>query len=300
MQASNYNHYLPKENEVKEILNKVYSVCVFGSTNKSKNANIEKKILSSLVALDFKINELKNPFIATISQSDREKMQIYGKFFGFEKKEPNNRIVRQHFLEGLIIGTKISSAFAAGYANCEGMADIAFLEAASRDFSCGIHYVRFSNKENPSVEEINTVVLGDWPKPGCLVLSPWENDFGTFYTWNGKCNNTCHLANENYNSAYSFFSIAKGDKNKEKVLIKNLLKKLDWINWLNNDRFRQDNIFKIRNDCFKQIHQTSLLNSEKYFTYKDILMYGSTNKKRYKELQETKNNLEKEFNVKFV
>jgi hypothetical protein len=300
MQVISYNHHLPKENEVNEILSKVYSVCIFGSTNKSKNANIDKKILSSLVALDFKINELKNPFIVTMTQSERENMQIYGKYLNCLKKEPNNRIIRQQFLEGLIVGTKISSAFAAGYANCEGMADIAFLEAASRDFSCGIHYVRFSNKENPSVEEINTMVLGDWPKPGCLVLSPWENDFGTFYSWKGKCSNTPHLVDKNYNSAYSFFSIAKADKNKEKAFIKNLLKKMDWNNWLNNDRFRQANILKTRNDCFKQIHKTSLFNNEKYFTYKDILMYGSTNKKRYKELQETKNNLEKEFDVKYV
>lgn len=271
------NHYLPKEHEIQEILNKVHSVCVFGSKNKFSKIKLDKNSLSPVAyAQQVKLTEL-NPFISKMSGRDLVQAECY-EAYAMEEKEPKDDETRRSYLAGLATSVKLAGySFAAG--GCEPMADIAFLEALNKEFPCGIHYIRFSNQNDSKVEEINAVVLGEWPNPGCLVVSPWEEDFGTSYIWNGSCKETPRLYGQNLTDGKVLFSVSSPA---EKAFVKSLLKTWNYEDWL-NDPFLISNKKEIKANFLKIIHNTGFF---KILNYQDYLNWGSTSKSHYKELKE--------------
>ncbi len=283
MQSISNNHNLPCEKQIQEIMDHAHSVCVFGSTNKPKE-KIDKNTLSNIAMMLHKENDLKNPFIAKITDSGKFKCKKYQDFFD-KKLSPVTFNDRRDFLEGMLIITKISS-YSFAFGNCEPMTDVAFLEAATKDFSCGIHYIRFDNKFNPQVEEINTLVLGDWPKKGCLIVSAWEGDFGKVYTWQGSLKETLKLRQRNYNNVRSLFSIEKEDKFGEKNFIKSISKSLDKANWLKVE-YRLSNMRSIRETFLSMVCGTKIFSKEKNLNYIDVVMHGRTSTKNYENLKAT-------------
>ncbi|MBA3603940.1 MAG: hypothetical protein H0W50_09960 [Parachlamydiaceae bacterium] len=183
---------------------------------------IDKNTLSSIAMSLHKENDLKKPFIAKISDFGKFKCKKYQTYFD-SKISPTTFNDRRDFSEGMINITKISS-YSFAFGNCEPMTDVAFLEAINKDFSCGIHYIRFDNKFMPKIEEINALVLGDWPKKGCLIVSTWEEEMGKVYTWQGSLKETLELHQRNFNNARSLFSIEKEDKFCEKNFVKSIFK----------------------------------------------------------------------------
>lgn len=286
-----YDHHLPKTEEVNRILNKVHSTCIFGSTNKFNANKLDKNNLSEIASEFFEKNDSTNPFFEKISKIDKEKCLVYYHYSGC-KLEPVGLQNRKNYLTGLINIAKVS-AFSFAFGNCEPMTDIAFIEAANANLSCGIHYVLFTNKNNPLTEELNTLVLGDWPLPGCLIVSPWQSEFGISYTWQGDCAKTSAIKELNLNHARSIFSIHRKDKNQEKEFIKNLCVKLNYKEWL-KDGYLISNIENIKSAFFKIIHQASYFEKWKYLNFQDLIMYGSTSKNNYNELEKIRAHLMKE------
>ena len=76
-----------------------------------------------------------------------------------------------------------------GVGNCGLMADCAFLAALSLDLSDPITYIRFVSSD-PHVDMINAIAIGDWPNPGCLIVSPWQGSQGMTYLWQGEVTTT--------------------------------------------------------------------------------------------------------------
>lgn len=289
---NNHNHHLPQEHEVNDILNKVHSVCVFGSGNKFSKKKLDKNSLAALAFAEHRKNQYNNPFIAKLSQTERLNTKCYEQFASIVK-EPEDAETREKYLAGLAIFTKIGAyAFASG--GCLPMTHIAFIDALNKELSCGINYVRFNNKSNPQVEEINALVLGDWPKPGCLIVSPWEGDFGIAYTWNGSCKGTPSLNKNNLDQARSLFSISREDKFQEKKFAKTLLNTMNYTNWLKDD-FLVSNKKKIKAEFLKIIHDTDFFKkNEKFLKYQDLLMLGATSVSHNNELKEKQRLLIKE------
>jgi hypothetical protein len=71
----------------------------------------------------------------------------------------------------------IKAATLHGVAACEIMAEFALFDAIrmSKDLACNISYIRFSSAQ---YEEINAIVLGDWPNKESLIVCPWLGERG--------------------------------------------------------------------------------------------------------------------------
>jgi|GEM_PF-5542926 len=302
MSQSHSDHRLPAPAQVKALIQHVHAVCPFGSTNKIN----PKKVLTrnALSVFAFAVTKKGSPsedekahqlFDATASDS-----LTYCNYFTRHKKEPKTPKDRIAFLRGLASITKVLS-YNYGFGNCEHMADLAFFEAVMQNFNCGIHYIRFDHATNPFLEELNVLVLGNWPQPGCLIISPWEGDQGKSYEWQGDCRATKSLANQNYNRARSLFSISVEDPYQEKYFIRSMLNKANYSSWL-HDKTRVSKFTLIRNSFLAQVHQADFLKKSHwgYSTYQDLTRWGLTSANNYKKLESIKEELNKDKAVQAI
>ncbi len=134
------------------------------------------------------------------------------------------------------------------------------------------------------MEEINALVLGDWPKKGCLIVSTWEEEFGKTYTWQGSVEKTSELHQKMFTQARSLFSIQKEDKFGEKKFVKSVFHSLDGANWL-KDPYRLNNIRLIKDSFLFLTRESKIFSKEKNLNYIDIVMYGRTSVKNYHTLK---------------
>lgn len=75
-----------------------------------------------------------------------------------------------------------------------------------------ISMVQFYNKDNRKLEEINGVILGEWPKPGCLIICPWLRHKKIF-VWQGSLENTPEVQKINqYNTTNEIFRVLPDEK----------------------------------------------------------------------------------------
>lgn len=147
---------------------------------------------------------------------------------------------RNIFLKETIRSVRTSSLLY-GYGNCGLMADIAFIDAIYKEVPCDLTYIRFINTQK-RIEETNAIALGNWPKPGCKIICPWQGEKGKHYLWNGSMENTPEAVTVNgYNEVKVLFKAIP----EERVKIKKLLDATDYKNWLNDSK-RNKNIAEIK------------------------------------------------------
>lgn len=287
-----------------EIIHKVHAVCPFGSTNKINPKEILTRNALSVFGLAERDKESSQSEILSLIEKDstfgqnlQSNVKLYQSFVT-AVEEPTEPELRKVYLLGMATMTKVFS-YSYGYGNCEPMADIAFFEAVMQNFSCGIYYIRFDNAYNANIEEINTIVLGNWPEAGCTVLSPWEEAQGKHYTWKGSCENTEGVSIL-HNRARIIFSISKDDPYQEKAFIQNFLKKAGYENWLIDSR-RAAILTRIRDNFLNQIQQAEYFKLQSpYSTYQNIVMFGSTSKANHKIAEEIKASLQEDKTVKTI
>ncbi len=178
------------------------------------------------------------------------------------------------------------------------MANLAFLEALMQNFSCGINLVRFDNSADPSIEELNVVVLENWPEAGCIILSPWEGEQGRYYEWRGNCEKTQPLLTCKINRARCRFSITAEDLHQEKIYFKELLTECNYKNWLSAPILKS-NLVAIRNDFFNCVNKATFF-KKKYCNYRDLIMWGSTCQANYIAVEKVKNDLKEDQIVKSI
>src|SRR5262249_27970614 len=151
-------------NQARLILAKVNKICCFGSTNKNRYNFIAQ------YAIDYQLGVSKALFLKKgYYYEDYDKLLRHEEFYhsGVEPKDQEARLL---FIKVMIHCVKTISLIY-GYGNCAPLADIVFLEAIYRNLKPT--YVRFINNLNKFIEELNVVVIaGEWPNPGCLIVSP--------------------------------------------------------------------------------------------------------------------------------
>ena len=166
--------------------------------------------------------------------------------------QPVTKEDRNLFLKQMLKEVRESIMYGVG--ECGLMADLAFINAAYSDLTCNITYIRFINKDNAEVEECNAIVLGDWPKPGCLIVSPWQGN-GEYYTWNGSIHKTPQITRlNNYNYVKVIFKMLA---NSEEIAdFRQMIKEKGYSSWLEDPK-RLEKLAEIRDqhDALK----TSLL-----------------------------------------
>lgn len=303
---------LPDRKVINEILERVRKTCIFGSTNSPYNKDKRKLTKNSLALFAFK-NCKKDS--EGIKKRIFDVVQYYNAVYmahslKHSSIESQDKEWRQLYLLGLMLTAQeyISNY---GYTNCEGMANLAFIESVLQDVTCTIRLIRFDNSSDSSVEELNTVVLGNWPERGCIILSPWEvdfgencaweGDFGKYYTWEGDFKSTMPLFKEGLNRARCLFTITADDVHQDKLYIKDHLQKVNYENWLTSP-VRKANLASIRNDFFNSINQAAFFKNEgkKFGDYKNLTMWGSTSKNNCKEVEKIKAKLTEDKVVKSI
>ena len=148
----------------------------------------------------------------TFTQGNSNAPIIGADYVMMKQQEPQDPKDRQKALEYILYDV-IYGAFYFGVGNCQIMAEVAFLLAIQSIQNTPIRYIQFLQTER-NVEELNAIVIGDWPKTGCRILAPWESTEP--FLWNGSFENTPQL--QNYNTDKTFFSI-KTEKERNSYFI---------------------------------------------------------------------------------
>lgn len=172
------------------------------------------------------LNLTKQPVEFTKQSNDEQRYNTW-----LSEGKPKHHTIKEQlfFLTQTLKYTKeISVAYSFG--NCSHMADLVLLAALRDNLPCTITYVRFNNKQNPQAEELYTVIFGDWPQKGCLVISPWLNKEKVF-AWQGSVVATPQLCEMDYNNYTITFSVAKKDKTKKAFA--DLIVKSGYDDWQN-------------------------------------------------------------------
>lgn len=278
--------HLPNQSIIDSILAKAHEVCSFGSTNKIN----PKKILShhSLSLFAFEASkQVKSRITDGLSLNPGVGRSYLP--YSDRNVEPKDPSTRRDYLMGLAALTYVLS-FRYAFGNCSHLSDIVFLEACKRDLACGIHYINFFNQDDLTIENTCTVVLGDWPKPGCLIISAWESEKGRTYTWNGSYENTPQIGLNKHNTHTTLFSISSTDPFKEKSFLKHFLIQHHYDNWLNQPR-RSEIKDRIRAAFSKQVSKAAFFKNSA-FGFFDLVNMGSTSKGSYKHYTEILKKLE--------
>lgn len=302
---------LPDEKLIKSVLEKVHQVCVFGSTNNPYNTGecpygtdkggykLTRHSLSFFALKALKaVMHAKSDFLIEIEK-------ICSFYIEHESNpnsvEPKDSMGRLLYLYGLIVGAK-ELTYKYGYGNCQHMSDLAFIEFILAGINCGIHIIRFNNSSDSAIEELNTAVLGDWPKPGCIIVSPWEDHRGCYYIWNGTCEETPELFKQKLTHTRCIFSISNEDLWQEKEAIKSLLKEKNYENWL-QDNIRKTILRVTKNKFLDHINQVAFFKSPEgapFGNYQNLIMWGSTSKANYEKVEKIKENLLEDETVKNI
>ncbi len=294
---------LPSQKVIDSILEKVHQVCVFGSTNSPYNKNTCKLTKNSVAffALKHRRNDsegrknklFRQVAFASLAYGTHESEQ--------ESLGQQNRKWRREYLYGLMAAMELFN-YHYGLGNCEAMAAIAFIESVLQDITCTISLVRFDNSSDSSIEEINAVALGNWPEPGCIILSPWQGDFGKSYVWEGLKNTKALSEEDCFNRSRCLFSISGyGDDHQDKAYIKKYLQSVHYENWLRNPE-RLDNLARIRNDFLNCINQATFFKGKNtpFDNYKSLTKWGATSKSNYAEVEKIKADLKEDEVVKSI
>lgn len=97
---------------------------------------------------------------------------------------PNSGSARALYFKETIRQLETIAQFG-GIGNCEPMAEYCLMMAIEKNKSlnlnCAVHYIRFPECEN--YEELNVLVLGEWPNKGCQIICPW---LGSITEWQGS------------------------------------------------------------------------------------------------------------------
>lgn len=286
---------LPDSTAIESILSYVHEMCIFGSTNKSKKFLLEKNNLSLFALKKQQSDMLVSPF------KSLEMKRHYAVYDAITNCQmiPETQKHRESYLIGMMFMAHILPN-RYGFSNCEAMAEIAFLEAIIRNFHCGIHLVRFKHSHFSEIEEINAMVLGDWPKPGCIIVSPWQGEKGLYYPWSGSCETTELLSLEYLNCPITIFSIPQEDLNNLKSFATEKLTSMNYENWLSSPD-RTNTLSIIRGSFFDHINGAKYFKTkEKYLGYQDYLMLGSASKTNLNKFNAVKELLNEDEHVKRI
>ncbi len=293
------SHLLPTAEKIEQVIDKVQKIFVFGSTNKTdKNKLISRNTLS-IFAEELDTSRQYDNYFSILPQGAQSHMQ-YNSLCRDSLTVPETREDRQNYLLGLIYWTFVG-VYQGGYGNCEPMADAAFFECIWQNFSCGIHYILFDNSKDRHIDELNAIVLGDWPKPGCIIISPWQGEKGMSYEWQGDIKDTQALFQQSLTRGRRVFSISKDDKYQEKAFVQETLRKMKYENWLKYARSprRKMNLRDTRNNFFNCLNEAAFFKTEeKYLQARDLFCLGLTTKMNYERLIGIKDILEKDSEVR--
>ncbi|HSW68860.1 MAG TPA: hypothetical protein VLI69_01710 [Gammaproteobacteria bacterium] len=269
-----------------EMNKKVHAICHFGSINKGKNP-----VAEYATQLHKKNDSNTNDSIESLMQ-----LANYMNGFYTPGREPKTPADRMLFVSETIKSCKTFS-FVYAYGNCAPMADIVFLESIYRGIPEDITYLRFIQKGNPRVDEINVIALGKWPEPGCLIISPWEGKQGKCYFWQGSEAKTQEVIQKGHNHTNVLFHLK--NLSQEKVLYKKMLVTARYEAWLENpERLRKmkeirDHFLMPMEEAWKKTGMAKKWGYQGFSTYQDFLLFGCVNKTKNARFKEVKQILER-------
>jgi hypothetical protein len=146
---------------------------------------------------------------------------------------------KERFLTKTISDVK-ATAYLHGFGNCALMADTAFIQAIYLDHNEKITYLRFI-REDGKADVLNCIVLGNWPEPNCIIISPWlaENQV---ISWQGSIEATPEIKgiNEKYDSWKTLCVITP----QEKAEAKKKVQQSGYKYW--NEEIRNNNLAKVK------------------------------------------------------
>lgn len=186
------------------------------------------------------ITEVTNPATALQHRTKKE-IELGNKYCLELKKEPPDKhkpLVMQY-----IINDVKMSCFNFGGGNCQLMAELSFLLAIQQSPQTPIRLMQFSGEK---YEELNGIVFGEWPKPGCIILAPWYSNKS--FEWKGSLKDTPEL--NHYEKTHTLFTV----KNKaEQQEWQGILKTSDF----NPDVLSDEKTNKNRHNYLKSIKNVS-------------------------------------------
>lgn len=161
--------------------------------------------------------KVKSP--AVLLRNREEEIKI-GSHYSIEKKmEPTDEKHRALLIQYLVNDIKFGP-FYFGIGNCQLMAELAFLLGIQTLSSTPIRSVQFQHSEG-KFEELNAIVVGNWPTPGCIVLAPWYSQES--FEWKGALDKTPEMSH--YDTTSVLFTVKD---QQEQTNLQQLLSKLNF------------------------------------------------------------------------
>lgn len=142
------------------------------------------------------IIKIKSPEVRIKGKEEEIKI---GTYYSLEQKiEPTNQNHRKLLLQYMVSDLTFGS-FYFGMGNCQLMAELAFLVGIQMLSATPIRYVQFQSTTKV-YEELNAIVVGNWPNPGCFVLAPWYREAS--FEWKGTFATTPEIKHHDKTSIF--------------------------------------------------------------------------------------------------